>query len=111
MPEASLAVLGDSGTTRYRHDERVLERRSLDAVLLLPPGTSDPLELSGAATLLWERFCEAATFDEATEGLSLVFGLPAARCRSDLQPTFNRLIDAGALTPVHAASNSGGGRT
>lgn len=108
MPEASPAALGDSGATRYRHNQQVLERRSLDTVLLLPPSAGDPLELSGAATILWELFCQPSTFEEVAGELGRLVGLPAAQCRADLATTLNQLIDAGALTPVHAASNGGG---
>jgi len=108
MTDANAVLSGPTppGTPRFQHAAAVLERRSLDSVLVLVPGTGDPLALSASAGRFWDCFATGATFEQAVDDLSDEFGLPEHRVRVDFRPTFDALVAVGALVPAATCSGA-----
>jgi len=97
MPDTSPDAAAPRADQRYRQATGVLVRRTLDTVLILPPGATDPILLSGSSPALWQRFAEPASFDGVVEELHHLFGVPLERLRTDFEEPFRTLVRVRAL--------------
>ena len=61
-------------TRRYTRRERVLWRRSGDAVVLLPADGSQVFTLEGSGVDLWQLLAEPIALDEAASALANAYG-------------------------------------
>jgi hypothetical protein len=84
-----------SGRVRRRAD--VLWRRSIDAVLVLPPGMRDPVTLSGTGPVVWDAIEDVIPLDELTRALSAEFGADPDVVRADLGILLDRLVGLGVV--------------
>jgi len=76
-----------------------LWRHSLDAVVLLPPGASDPLTLAGTGAILWELLEEPTSMGELVAALVARFDTDPDVVEADLLPVLDELVAIGAVTP------------
>lgn len=90
---------------RIRRRPGVLWRRSLDAVVLLPPGAPDVITLAGTGPAMWQLLAEWRSEDELAEVLAAAYGSTADVVARDLGPALRALDAAGAL---ESAADSGG---
>jgi Coenzyme PQQ synthesis protein D (PqqD) len=90
---------------RIRRRPGVLWRRSLDAVVLLPPGTPDVITLAGTGPAMWQLLAEWRSEDELAEVLAAAYGSSPDVVARDLGPALRALDAAGAL---ESAADSGG---
>jgi hypothetical protein len=65
---------GGSVDAVWRRRDDVLWRRTLDAVLLFPPGADEPLTVAGSGALVWDLLAEPATLTELVDALASVYG-------------------------------------
>jgi hypothetical protein len=72
-------------------------RRSLDAVVLLPPAAPEPVSLAGTAALVWDLLAEPASVSELVDALAEHFGDDPARITRDVDALLARLSDLGAV--------------
>lgn len=87
-----------AGPRRYVRSERVLWRRTVDGVVVLPIDHGDYFDLTGTGVALWEVLAMPRTVDEAAaELLSRFDGAPEAVV-ADLAPVLEDLIRRGAVT-------------
>lgn len=82
---------------RWRRRPAVLWRRSLDAVLVLPPGADEPLTLAGTGAALWDLLEEPASTDELVVALADGYGVELATVEVDLVPALAKLETLGAI--------------
>jgi hypothetical protein len=81
----------------WRRRADVLQRRSLDAVVLLPVEGDAPLALAGSAPEVWELLAEPRTSAALASTLADRHGVPIAEIEADVVPTIERLTEARAL--------------
>jgi hypothetical protein len=95
-----------NGTTgrRIRRRPGVLWRRSLDAVVLLPPGAPDVITLAGTGPAVWQLLAEWRSEDELADVLTAAYGSTPDVVVRDLGPLLRALEAAGAL---ESAADSG----
>jgi hypothetical protein len=93
-------VTGRAAATPYRRRPEVLWRRSLDAVVLLPPGVAEPVTLAGTGPELWELLAEAHTLEDLAATLGTRHEADPGVVHADLEPIVARLVDAGAVERV-----------
>jgi Coenzyme PQQ synthesis protein D (PqqD) len=95
-----------AGTTgrRIRRRPGVLWRRSLDAVVLLPPGAPDVITLAGTGLAVWQLLAEWRSEHELAEVLAAAYGSTPDVVVRDLGPLLHALDGAGAL---ESAADSG----
>ncbi len=82
------------------HAEGLLLRRTFENVLLLVPGSSQVLNLSGTALALWECFASASTPREAAARLAAGYGRDALTLVPDVVAVAQDLEARGALVPA-----------
>jgi hypothetical protein len=75
----------------------VLWRRSLDSVVLLPPGAADVITLVGSGPAVWQLLADWRSADELAEVLAAAYGAPPDVVARDLGPVLRALDAAGAL--------------
>jgi hypothetical protein len=90
---------------RLRRRPDVLWRRSLDAVVLLPPDADDVVTVAGTGPAVWEMLADWRTKDDLVATLSAAFDASEAEVEADLEPLLAQLTALGA---VEAAADSGG---
>jgi hypothetical protein len=83
----------------------VLWRRSLDAIVLLPPASEEPVTLAGTGPAVWELLAEWRTEADLVAVLAAAFEVPAERVTADLS---SLLTELRALGVVETAADSGG---
>jgi Coenzyme PQQ synthesis protein D (PqqD) len=83
--------------TPLRRVPAVLWRRSLDAVLFLPPGAPDALTLGGTGPEIWELLLEPRTLDALVTLLAAAHGADPAVVRADVEPVLDQLLEVGAV--------------
>jgi len=95
---------------RVRRRPGVLWRRSLDAVVILPPGTGDTVILAGTGPVLWELLADWRTADDLVDALARLFAAPADQVRADVEPLLADLAARGALeaSTLEASASDGG---
>jgi hypothetical protein len=90
---------------RWRRRPEVLWRRSLHAVMLLPPTADDVLTLAGTGPAVWELLAEWRTVDDVIGILAAAYETSPAVVEADLIPLFAELERQGVL---QTAADSGG---
>ena len=78
-------------TRRYARRERVLWRRSGDAVVLLPADGSQVFTLEGSGVDLWQLLAEPIALDEAARALADVYGTTSDEVAADIAPVLEEL--------------------
>jgi hypothetical protein len=78
----------------------VLWRRSLDAVVLLPPGLDEPVTLAGSGPALWELLVEPGTVGQLATVLAREHDADPATIEADIVPVIERLAAIGAVEQV-----------
>ena len=78
-------------TRRYARRERVLWRRSGDAVVLLPADGSQVFTLEGSGVDLWQLLSEPIALDEAADALAEAYGTTSDQVAADLVPVLEEL--------------------
>jgi hypothetical protein len=81
--------------------ENVLCRDVDAALLLLAPGRSDIVSVSGAGPLIWGLLQRPSTVSELTEKLAAAFGVVAEEIQDDVRRTVESLVVAQV---VHVAA-------
>jgi hypothetical protein len=94
-----------SGEARLRRRPGVLWRRSLAAVVLLPPEADDVITLAGTGPAVWDLLADWRTVPELVEALAGAFATDPAVVEADLTPILGRLEANRAL---EIAAHSGG---
>ena len=79
-----------------RRSATTLWRRTTTGVVLLPSAASEPVQLTGAAALVWDLLEEATSTDEATDLLARACGEEPSRVRSDVEAVVEELLRFGA---------------
>ena len=77
----------------------MLWRRSLDAVLLLPAGSPEPLTLAGTGADLWDLLATPASTTELVAELAGRYAADPAVVAADLTPVLAELETLGAIEP------------
>jgi Coenzyme PQQ synthesis protein D (PqqD) len=85
---------------RLRRRSDVLWRRSLDAVLVLPSGTAEPLTLAGTGPEVWELLAGPISMPELARELATAYNTDAATVEADLTPVVERLLEIQAIERV-----------
>lgn len=83
---------------RWRRREDVLWRRSLDAVVVLPAGTDEPVAIAGTGAAVWDLLEEPGTLDEIVEALLERYEADAAVVSHDVVELLERLAEMGAVS-------------
>jgi hypothetical protein len=84
-------------TTRYWRRPDVLWRRSLDAVILLPPLGDDPVTLAGTGPAIWELLTAPISVTQLVRLLAVVYGVDRHVIESDVVPVLDELVALGAV--------------
>lgn len=87
--------------THWRRGVDVLWRRSLDAVVVLPPGTTEPLTLTQTGPELWDLLAEVRSLDELAVALAAGHDAEEAVVVADIAPIIDQLV---ALSVVEQIS-------
>jgi hypothetical protein len=87
-------------TTAYRRRPSVLWRRSLDAVLCLPPNAAEPVTLAGTGPEVWELLQRPHTLPELASELAARHGIDAESVATDVRPALEELAVLGLVEPV-----------
>jgi Coenzyme PQQ synthesis protein D (PqqD) len=86
--------------TSYRRSRDVSWRRSLDAVVCLPPGSSEPVTLAGTAPELWYLLERPCSLDGLASELARRHGIDAETIAHDVLPVLRRLAELRLVVPV-----------
>jgi len=86
--------------TRLHRAPHVLWRRTLDTVLLLPPGIDEPFVLAGTGPALWELLAEPRALDDLVAVLAAAYEADPDVVAADVAPTVDRLTELGAIERV-----------
>jgi hypothetical protein len=78
-------------TMRYARRERVLWRRSGDAVVLLPADGSQVFTLEGSGVDLWHLLSKPIALDEAADALAEAYGTTSDQVAADIAPVLEEL--------------------
>jgi hypothetical protein len=82
---------------RWRRRPDALWRRSLDAVLVLPAGSDEPVTLAGTGPALWELLAEPCTVPQLAAVLAEAYEAEPAVVEADLAPVVGELVRLQAL--------------
>lgn len=91
------------GTQVWVRDERTLWRHTVEAVVLLPPGTEEPVVLNGSGPAIWELLADPLSTAELVGELARWFEVDEAQVRRDVTPVLAQLHDCGALTVLQGS--------
>ena len=81
----------------WRRRSDVLCRRSLVAVILLPPGVDEPITLPGTGAAVWDLLEEPATLAELVALLADVYDEDPTVVEHDVQTLLGELKGLGAV--------------
>jgi hypothetical protein len=95
-------MTGRLPTRRFARDPHTLSRRTLDAVVVLPPGRGDPVTVSGAGPALWALLRDPCTLDELATSLQL-----SDREVASMTTALAQLSECGALLELPADQAEG----
>ena len=84
----------------YRRRPDVAWRRSLYAVLCLPPGASEPVTLAGSGPEVWDLLERPCSLDELASQLGRRHGIDAHTVARDVRPILERLAELRMVIPV-----------
>jgi hypothetical protein len=76
---------------RYARRERVLWRRSGDAVVLLPADGSQVFTLEGSGVDLWHLLSQPIALQEAAAALAETYGTTSDQVAADIAPVLEEL--------------------
>ena len=93
-----------SDADRYRRRADALWRRSLDAVVILPAGSREPLTVAGTGPEVWDLLADARTLPDLAATLGAAHGADPAVVEQDLEPIVAALVEAGAVDRTGAES-------
>jgi hypothetical protein len=93
-----------SDSDPFRRSPRVLWRRSLDAVVVLPAGAEEPVTLGGTGVAVWELLDTWRSVQALTELLAPRYGADPAVVAADVRALVHALDLLGAL---ETAADSG----
>ena len=85
------------GGGRIHRRGDVLWRRSLDAVLVVPPGASEPVSVSGSSLDVWELLETPTSVGELGSRLSRRHGVASDVIERDLEPLIDKLVSLGIV--------------
>ena len=86
--------------TSYRRRPDVAWRRSLYAVLCLPPGVSEPVTLAGSGPEIWDLLERPCSLDDLASELARRHGIDAQVVALDVRPILERLAELCLVVPV-----------
>lgn len=92
-------------TERFRRRPDVLWRRSLDAVMILPPASDEVLTIAGTGVAVWELLDTWRTVETLTELLATAYGADPGVVAGDVVPLIAEFVDRNVL---ETAAHSGG---
>ena len=78
----------------------MLWRRSLDAVLVLPPAVDQPMTLLGTGAGIWDILAVSTSTDELVGSLAGSFGVKRQSVELDLLPFLRELEARGVIEAV-----------
>jgi hypothetical protein len=87
-------------TTSYRRRADVPWRRSLDAVLCLPPGATEPVTLAGTGPEVWDLLQRPRSLGELAAELAARHGTDPEIVARDVMPVLEHLGVLGLIEPV-----------
>ena len=90
--------------TRWARADSTLFRRTTTAVVLLPAGAVEPIELRGAAALVWDVLEEPTTTTDAIELLARACGEGVERIGPDVTALLRHLEELGAAVETEPAA-------
>lgn len=90
---------------RFRRRPGVLWRRSLDAVVLLPPDAAETYTMGGTGPVLWELLADWHTTEDLVTRLAELFDAQPDVVAADVAPV---LADLQALGALETTAFSGG---
>jgi hypothetical protein len=76
---------------------RVLWRRTLAGVVLLPPDGAEPVALSGPAAGIWELLARPMTETDLVAALAATYQIREERVAGEVGPALDVLMELGAL--------------
>lgn len=85
---------------RWRRRADVLWRRSLDAVIFLPPGESEPLTVTATGPEVWDLLAEPRSLEELAGTLAATHHADPSVVASDLAPVIEQLVALGVVDQV-----------
>ena len=88
----------------WRRSGATLWRRTSSGVVLLPPGSPDPVQLGGAAALVWDLLEEPTSVAEATDLLARACGEDPSHVRPNVEDVVDELCRLGAVERETAAA-------
>lgn len=83
--------------TVWEREIRTLWRRSGTRIVLLPPGSSDPVLVEGVGGRAWELLEEPWDEQRLVSELAGGYGVAPATVRAGLLPFLTRLLELGAV--------------
>ena len=86
--------------TSYRRRPDVPWRRSVDAVLCLPPGAPEPVTLAGSGPEVWDLLQTPNSLDELVAELSDRHPGDPEVVAADVRSVLERLAALGVIEPV-----------
>ena len=89
-----------SDEVRWRRRPDVLWRRSLDAVVFLPNGVTEPQTLAGTGPEVWDLLAEPRTLDALASVLATAHAAEPATVRADVAPILEQLVELGAVEAI-----------
>lgn len=88
---------GPARPVRYVQSERVLSRRTLHGILVLPIDHGEFFDLTGTGEVLWDVLAEPRSIAEAASALHVRFEGPLADVVADVTPVVADLVRRRAL--------------
>jgi hypothetical protein len=82
---------------RVQRREDVLWRRSLDAVILLPAGATEPVTLAGSGPAVWELLTAPVSVSELARELAARYAADPATVEADVVALLDRLRTLGVI--------------
>jgi hypothetical protein len=85
---------------QFRRRQDLLWRRSLDAVILIPPGRAEPVTLEGTGPDVWALLAAPTTVGELARELADGYDTDPSRVEADLTPLLEQLVALGVVESV-----------
>lgn len=94
---------GGADPLRYVQADRVLSRRTLTGILVLPLDHGEFFDLTGTGEALWDVLATPRTLSEAAAELLTRFAGPLSEVMADVAPVVDDLVRRNAVLEVEAA--------